>query len=435
MKILVLSNLYPPHHAGTFDLHCETIVNALRLRGHTVLVLTSNHGVKEELRNNEVERRLHLNGIYDAPPVTKYLELKTLELFNNEVLRETISNFQPDIVHVFNLRGLSKSLIFTLRHSRIPTVFDVSDYWLSTEMEQDPWLRFWNAPSLPFFEQSKRTALEISGERGRLDTTAPTRPVAGCDRIPSLFGKESDNRAQNSIPEFHFERIYFCSRAMKQAAETAGFCVNHGEVIHHGIPSDSFYGEIKPMSWPIKKFLLVCNLIPENGVMTALKALKKLHEASFPFTLSIYGRGNSSFVAEVRSFVVTQQLPVEFLTVSNLNVDMPSIYKKHDVYLYTPEWPEPFPTAPLEAMACGIPVIGTSIGGASEIFRHGENALTFTPGDVDQLAGCMQEIHMSPALRHQMAETAQSEVLSQFNDSTIIDQVENYLTHSQQTAS
>ena len=68
---------------------------------------------------------------------------------------------------------------------------------------------------------------------------------------------------------------------------------------------------------------------------------------------------------------------------------MPSIYKKHDVYLYTPEWPEPFPTAPLEAMACGIPVIGTSIGGASEIFRHGENALTFTPGDVDQLAGCM----------------------------------------------
>ena len=34
MKILVLTNLYPPHHAGTFDNHCQAVTESLRLRGH-----------------------------------------------------------------------------------------------------------------------------------------------------------------------------------------------------------------------------------------------------------------------------------------------------------------------------------------------------------------------------------------------------------------
>ena len=38
MKILVLTNLYPPHHAGTYDLRCQAITDALRLRGHTTLI-------------------------------------------------------------------------------------------------------------------------------------------------------------------------------------------------------------------------------------------------------------------------------------------------------------------------------------------------------------------------------------------------------------
>lgn len=432
MKILVLSNLYPPHHAGTFDLHSQTVVNALRLRGHSIQVLTSTHGLRTEQRDGEIQRRLWLNGAFGHPLVTKYLALKELELHNHEALRETLDQFQPDLVHVFSLRGLSKSLIFTLHMAGRPTVYDVPDDWLSHDVRLDPWLRFWNAPSLPFFEQSARAALDMSGERGRLDATAPTRMVKGYDRIPELFGddKARESVQPNSLTAFRFERIYFCSLWVKQAAERAGFSVNHGEIIHPGIATQLFIGDIKPGAAPAKKFLIVAELAEKSGVMTALKALKKLRDAKFPFTLSIYGRGESGYIADIRSYVVSNQLPVEFLTVSNANVDMPSIYKRHDVLLYTPEWPEPFPTIPLEAMGCGIPVIGADIGGAGELLRHGENALTFPPGDADQLAGRMQEIQMSPALRHQMAETAQEEVISQYNESTITDQIENYLVNS-----
>jgi len=47
VKILVVTNLYPPHYIGGYELRCEVAVKALRARGHDVAVLTSNHGVTD----------------------------------------------------------------------------------------------------------------------------------------------------------------------------------------------------------------------------------------------------------------------------------------------------------------------------------------------------------------------------------------------------
>src|SRR6185295_6069073 len=111
-----------------------------------------------------------------------------------------------------------------------------------------------------------------------------------------------------------------------------------------------------------------------------------------PLSLSIYGRGESDYISQLRSLAVRDMLPVEFLTVSNQNRDLAAVYRQHDALLYTTEWEEPFAITPLEAMACGLPVIGASIGGARELFRHGENALTYTAGDAQELAARIQEL-------------------------------------------
>ncbi len=434
MRILALTSKYPPHHGGVIDNHCPTIVESMRLRGHDVLVLTSNHGLKTELREDVVHRRLQLNGLHGHPLLTKFHDMKPVELHNHGVLKETIAEFKPDVIHVFSLSGLSKSLIFSLRNARVPTVYDVYDYWLSAEVAEDPWLKFWNAPSLPFLEQSSRTALEMSGERGRLDSTAPTRMQKGYDRLP-IYGdaKTRAKVAPNSIAGFRFDRIYFCSGTLKELTEQVGFCVNHADVIYPCISTQSFFGELKPASAPIKKFLIVANLAPQSGVLTALKAIKRARAAKLDVSASVYGRGDSKYLAELRSFVVSNALPVEFLSVPNQNTDLPAIYKKHDALLHPVEWAEPFPFTPLEAMACGLPVIGTASREAEELLRHGENAFTYPAGDDEQLAMRIQELLISPALRCMMAETAQAEVLAKFNDSTVIDQIENYLTVSQET--
>lgn len=432
MKILALTNLYPPHHAGTFDHHCETVTESLRLRGHDILVLTSNHGLRSELRDGKIERRLQLNGAFGHPRITNFIELKAMELHNNDVLRETLDNFKPDVVHVFSMVGLSKSLVFTLYNTRRPVVYDVFDHWLSANVREDPWLHFWNAPSLPLLEQSKRKALEVSGERIRMDCSAPTRLMRGYDRVPGIFGEGKDLAAvaPNSVAGFRFDRIYFCSQTLKHLTEQIGFCVRHAEVIYPGITA-AYIGDIRSAGEPIRKFLIISRLTEESGVMTALKALKIARDARLDVTLSIYGKGDSSYMANLRSYVVAHQLPVEFLTVSNQNTDLPGVYKRHDVLLHTPEWAEPFPFNALEAMGCGLPVIGARTSGAEELLRHGENALTYPAGDASELAARIQELLISPALRYQMAESAQQEVLAKFNDTRVIDQVENFLTIAQ----
>lgn len=426
MKILVITNLYPPHHAGTFDLRCEAVVNNLKLRGHTVRVLTSTHGMLAAQQGGEVERRLALNGLHNHELVTDFKPLKELEAQNHAALRETLAEFAPDVVQVFSLFGLSKSLLFALRHCGVPVVYDVADNWLALEVRNDPWLRWWNHPGM----NMARKALELSGQRNSVDEIAPTRLMKGYDRMPELY---VDAPVVGSLNAFRFERIYFASPWLQKAAAAAGFQVGHGEVIYPGIPTQSFVGEVKASSVPVEKFLVVSALHKRSGVLTAVKAVQHLRKTGVKVSLSIYGKGDSAYVAELRSLIAMQQLPVEFLNVSNLVRDLPSVYRKHDALLYTSEEAEPFSFTVLEAMAAGLPVVGTAIGGTRELLRHGENAFTYRPGEPYELAQSIQEMQLSPALRNQMTTTAQEEVLAQFNESVVTDRIEAFLETSLQT--
>jgi len=427
VKILVLSNLYPPHHAGLYDVHCQNVADALRLRGHQVHVLTSRHGIGSEQRGGDVERRFDLNGVYEHALVTKFRELSRTESHNHLALQETIASFQPDLIHVFSLHGLSKSLIFSLRNARLPTVYDVADYWLADGLRDDPWLRWWNNPKATFGNSLARAVLEALGRRGHLDASAPTRMMKGFDRIPALYARQTE---PNSIAAFRFDRLYFASHSLKQATEEAGFRVNHAEVIYPGIQTQSFVSDVKPPTAPFQKLLIVGSLDAKSGVITAVKALSLARENKVKTSLSIYGRGDSDYIAQLRSYIAMNQLHVDFLPVSNLVRDLPALYRRHDALLHTAEWNEPYALTPLEAMASGLPVIGTTSGGAGELFRHGENALTYMPGDEADLARRIQELHDQPEVRCRIADNAQQEVLAKYNETTVMDRIENYLQTS-----
>jgi glycosyltransferase involved in cell wall biosynthesis len=236
--------------------------------------------------------------------------------------------------------------------------------------------------------------------------------------------------APNSVTAFRFDRIYFCSQSVKAEAERAGFRVSHGEVIYPSIPMQLYVGDLRPRSVALEKFLVVARLNRASGVLTAVKALRAARDRKCHATLTICGRGDSDYIAEVRSYVAMHQLPVEFLSLSNIQRDLPGIYRRHDALLYTAEWREPFATIPLEAMAAGLPVIGADIGGAQELFRHGENCLVFIPGNVEELAGRLQQLQDDPDLRCRLAETAQQEVLTRFNETVGTDRIEAYLQSS-----
>ena len=393
-------------------------------------VLTSTHGIGAEQTGGEIERRLLLNGVFDHPLVSGYRDLCRIETQNHRVLRETLDQFQPDLVHVWSLDGLSKSLVFALRSLRLAVVYDVADPWIAVGIRADPWLRWWNRPRIPFFSQLWRATLELCGHRKRLDPLALTRPMKGYDRLPDVYGELSAQMEPGSIGAFRFDRIYFCSQTLRDETERAGFRVSHAEIIPHGIPTERYVGEVKPPTVPCNKLLVVARLQKRSGVLTAVNALRIARQNHSQATLSIYGRGDTAFMAELRSLIATHHVPVEFLAVSDLVRDLPAVYRRHDALLHTSEWNEPFSRTILEALASGLPVVGSAAGAAGELLRHGENALTFAPGNAEELALRIQELQTNAALRCRIAEAGQSEVLSRFNETSVTDQIENYLETS-----
>jgi glycosyltransferase involved in cell wall biosynthesis len=73
------------------------------------------------------------------------------------------------------------------------------------------------------------------------------------------------------------------------------------------------------------------------------------------------------------------------------------------------------PSVILDAMARGLTVIGTSIGGIPEVIQDGENGFLVPPDDPEALANCIERLIRSPQVAHHIASAARSTIL-QFYD-------------------
>ena len=69
MKILVITNLYPPHEIGGYELRCRDVCDRLKASGHEIHILTSDHRVpgRREIPEPHVSRKLRINGMYGNP--------------------------------------------------------------------------------------------------------------------------------------------------------------------------------------------------------------------------------------------------------------------------------------------------------------------------------------------------------------------------------
>jgi glycosyltransferase involved in cell wall biosynthesis len=80
-------------------------------------------------------------------------------------------------------------------------------------------------------------------------------------------------------------------------------------------------------------------------------------------------------------------------------------YSAADLFVSTP-WYEPFGITPLEAMACGTPVIGSRVGGLQYSVRDGETGYLVPPNDPEALCERMARLLADPALLSQFSQQA-----------------------------
>lgn len=96
-------------------------------------------------------------------------------------------------------------------------------------------------------------------------------------------------------------------------------------------------------------------------------------------------------------------------------------YGAGDVAVTTP-WYEPYGLTPLEAMACGRPVVGSAVGGITHTVRDGETGLLVPPRDPAALADRLLLLLSEPELRDRMGRAARERVEREFGWSGVAEE-------------
>lgn len=158
------------------------------------------------------------------------------------------------------------------------------------------------------------------------------------------------------------------------------------------------------------RILSVGRLVPRKGVDLVIKALPYLREAGFDdVELLIVGGGGDSGALhadpEVRRLMdlaaelgVSEQVRLQGQVPRGA---MPGIFRSADAVVCAP-WYEPFGIVPLEAMACGVPVVAAAVGGLRDtVVDHG-TGLHVPPRDPEAIASALAMLLDNPTLRAEL---------------------------------
>jgi glycosyltransferase involved in cell wall biosynthesis len=96
-----------------------------------------------------------------------------------------------------------------------------------------------------------------------------------------------------------------------------------------------------------------------------------------------------------------------------LVTDMVGVYRESDIFVLTSDW-EGTPNVVLEAMASGLPVVSTNVGGVSDIIENGKSGFVVDANDEGQILDLLLRLIENPILRESIAQHARFEVEKRF---------------------
>ena len=264
MRVLVITNMYPPHHYGGYELLCQEMVDGFRAAGHEVLVLTSNisvPGVEDRPEPRTLVRRdlrLYWRDHVMLRPSRR--ESLDIERTNQRALADAISTFQPTVVSVGHMGALSIGLLRSCQKRHLPVVGVINDDWLVYAPRVDRWADTWR-------------------RAGPLAAVAERAFGVPC-RIPDL----------GAIATY-----CFISETTRQTAEHAGGRrFTDATVGYSGINVEDFPGRRSATAeWGRWRLLYVGRIDERKGIHTAIRALAHLPTSC---TLDIVGRGDDRYL-------------------------------------------------------------------------------------------------------------------------------------------
>ena len=408
MRVLFLTNFYLVHGSGGEEQSCQQVVEGLKQRGHATLVLTSMHGSNNlPVEVDGIYRSLYLE--MDLVPlrhsITFFTKRKAREKHNLQVFERVLQQFEPDIIFIWGMWNLPKSLP-VLAEARYPhkVVYRFATYWPTLPSQHE---FYWRTPGRKWYSRIPK-------------------------RVLGYFALAMLAKEVQQYP-LTFKHAICVSAASRDILVKAGIPVSNARIIYTGLDANKYLnGEQHQRGHDDRSLNLLYagRLTSDKGIDTAIEAMTKLvfDQGQQEIKLSLAGSGATEYENHLRGLVNQAGLTdyVSFLGWVPPE-EMPRLMRKFDVLLLTSIWPEPFARVLTEGMISGLVVVATPTGGTSEIVLDGENGLLFTPGNPEDLAQKIARLVDDPESCRKLAKAGKQTVMEKFTMTKMMDDIESFL--------
>ena len=371
MKVLQVSNFYPPYWVGGYEQIAEWVATGLREHGHQVDVLTGRgpafedraeiHG-ELDLDLGELAKSYFTKGMSFSDGMRGNLMRHVFSPPNFGACRRIIREIQPDLVSFWNPACISFSPLLAARLEGVPAVVHLSDTVANVFRNPHP----------PIADAKLRRLgrwAAISAPAG------PSRSFRGPKQLSEAKVRQSGRASGRS----HHGSALAC-RAHRERDRSPG-------------ARDTRASQVA-----------VCrHLDSEKGPDVLLDAFAGAHRQRPDLTLTLVGEGPW---ATWPVWYKGQGLPVRFAG----RLDRAAVtraYAEHDVLVFPSVWDEPYAVVPPEAMAMGLAVIGTTAGGTPEAIIHEQTGLLVPPRDAGALREAILRLCQEPDLASRLARKGQ----------------------------
>ncbi len=166
-------------------------------------------------------------------------------------------------------------------------------------------------------------------------------------------------------------------------------------------------------------FAYVGRFVPIKGLDALLEAFASAARSSPRLRLLMVGDGELRPFLEAQAKSLGVDTAVRF---TGWQSDLPSIYAAADAVVLN-SLNEGTPVAAIEAMAAGLPVIATSVGGVPDLVQDGRNGLLVPPRQADRMARAMLALAGDPTLRKRLGTTARLDVRERYAAERLVSEI------------
>lgn len=321
---------------------------------------------------------------------------------------QDITGSPPDIVHLHNLHGGYFDLHAVAGISQsVPTFVTLEDCWwfsghCAYSLDCERWRHGCGAcPMLHVRPDAKRR------DSTRYNWRTKQRIYEASQFYVAAPSQWILNRAEESI----FRSAIKESRVIPHGVDLSTFKLPEGDSARHklGIPADSFvvvFAAVNAKSNPFKDFA------------TILESLKLLAMESGP-PIHMLAIGEDAPLKRFGRVVVQH---VGFL---RSPLELSQVYQAADLYVHAANQ-EVFGITIAEAMACGLPVVATGVGGIPEVVEDGKQGVLVPKSDAASMAKAIHQLQIDEETRQRMGGLANLRAREHFDDRMMIARYRNW---------